>query len=87
MTERWRSKAARELVRKVRKMGGTAERMGNGKVKITGPDGSVTVQEPPNTRGLRGPWYVAISGMTGLKLQDEQKPKRAAPGLRGGRNG
>lgn len=46
MPERWRSSAARELAAAVRKAGGTVERTGRGRLKVTGPHGSVTIQEP-----------------------------------------
>lgn len=46
MPERWRSSAAHELVKAVRKAGGTVERMGRGRLRITGPAGVVTIQEP-----------------------------------------
>jgi hypothetical protein len=46
MPERWRSPAARELAAAVRKAGGTVERAGTGRIKVTGPQGSITIQEP-----------------------------------------
>jgi hypothetical protein len=46
MPERWRSSAARELAAAVRKAGGTVERTGRGRMRITGPDGEITIQEP-----------------------------------------
>lgn len=46
MTERWRSPAARNLARAVRRAGGTIDRAGVGKLRITGPGGSVTIHEP-----------------------------------------
>jgi len=46
MPERWRSSAARELAAAVRKAGGTVERAGRGRLKITGPSGEITIQEP-----------------------------------------
>jgi hypothetical protein len=44
--ERWRSNAARQLAQAVRDAGGTIERKGTGKLVVTGPAGSVTVNEP-----------------------------------------
>jgi hypothetical protein len=46
MAERWRSKATRDLVKAIRKAGGTVERGGVGKLTITGPAGTVTINEP-----------------------------------------
>ena len=46
MAERWRSSAARDLAKKISKAGGEVERAGVGKMKITGPTGSVTIAEP-----------------------------------------
>jgi hypothetical protein len=46
MPERWRSPAARDLVAAVRDAGGTVERAGTGKLRITGPTGTTTVHEP-----------------------------------------
>ncbi len=42
----WRSSAARELASPVRKAGGAVERAGKGRLRVTGPAGSVTIQEP-----------------------------------------
>ena len=42
----YRSKAARDLVSAVRKAGGEVERASKGRLKITGPSGTVTIQEP-----------------------------------------
>ena len=41
-----RSKAARDLIAAVRTAGGTVERTGRGRLKVTGPAGTVTIQEP-----------------------------------------
>jgi hypothetical protein len=46
MAERWRSAAARDLVKSVRKAGGDVERAGVGKMKVIGPKGTVTIVEP-----------------------------------------
>ncbi len=46
MPERWRSPAARNLAAAVRKAGGAMERAGTGRIKVTGPTGTVTIQEP-----------------------------------------
>jgi hypothetical protein len=46
MPEHWRSPAARELAAAIRKAGGTVERAGRGRLRITGPAGQITVQEP-----------------------------------------
>jgi hypothetical protein len=46
MAERWRSPAARDLVKAVRAAHGTVERVGRGKLRVTGPSGSVTITEP-----------------------------------------
>lgn len=55
MPERWRSSAARELAAAVRKAGGAVERMGRGRLRITGPAGEITIQEPSDStrRDLR----------------------------------
>ena len=46
MPERWRSNAARQLVKAARAAGGTVERAAPGRVKVTGPRGAITLQEP-----------------------------------------
>ena len=46
MAERWRSSAARDLVKKIQKAGGQVERAGVGKMKVFGPHGTVTIAEP-----------------------------------------
>jgi hypothetical protein len=53
--ERWRSSAARELAAAIRKAGGTVERAGRGRLRIAGPDGEITIQEPSDStrRDLR----------------------------------
>lgn len=71
MPERWRSSAARDLVKAVRKAGGTVERAGVGRLKITGPKGSVTVAEPASKtrRDLRrSAAAVLITERPGLEL-------------------
>ena len=71
MSERWRSKAARDLVRAVRAAGGSVERQGRGKLLITGPAGTTVITEPhgetrPDLR--RYAPAVHIRDATGLKL-------------------
>lgn len=71
MTERWRSAAARDLARAVRKAGGKIERVGVGKLKVTGPFGAVTIHEPDGeTRKdlARSSASRLIAEKTGLKL-------------------
>lgn len=46
MTERWRSEAARELVQAIRAAGGTVERSGVGRLKISANGQTITIQEP-----------------------------------------
>jgi len=46
MADKWRSPAARDLVKLIRGAGGTVERVGRGRLKITGPLGTVTIAEP-----------------------------------------
>ena len=71
MPERWRSNAARDLVKAVRKAGGFAERSGTGRIVVTGPTGSVTIQEPSGEtrRDLRSSSAgKLIAEKTGLNL-------------------
>jgi hypothetical protein len=71
VNERWRSDAARALAAAVRKAGGTVERTGKGRLQVTGPDGSVTIQEPSGEtrRDLRrSSAGRLIEERTGLKL-------------------
>jgi hypothetical protein len=71
MPERWRSPAARDLAAAVRKAGGTVERAGTGRIKVTGPAGTVTIQEPSgeSRRDLRRNSAVKLIGeATGLAL-------------------
>lgn len=71
MTERWRSPAARDLAKAVKKAGGEVERVGVGKMKVTGPFGSVTIHEPSaETRKdlARSSASRLIAEKTGLKL-------------------
>jgi hypothetical protein len=44
--DRWRSSAARELAAAIRKAGGKVERAGRGRLRIIGPAGEITIQEP-----------------------------------------
>lgn len=71
MAERWRSQAARELATAIRDAGGQVERTGVGKLKVTGPKGSVTIAEPSGEtrRDLRrSSAAVLITERTGLEL-------------------
>jgi hypothetical protein len=71
MPERWRSPAARELVATIRKAGGTVERVGSGRIRITGPGGTITIHEPAGEtrRDLRRDSVAAkIAGATGLEM-------------------
>jgi hypothetical protein len=74
MPERWRSSAARELAAAIRKAGGTVERAGSGRLKVTGPRGTVTIQEPSGDtrRDLRRSSAARkIEEATGLELGRE----------------
>ena len=74
MPERWRSSAARQLAQAVRQAGGTFERAGVGKVKVTGPQGSVTIHEPAGEtrRDLRKDSAARkIEDATGLNLTED----------------
>lgn len=67
----WRSKAARDLVKAVRDAGGEVERANRGRLKITGPSGTVTIQEPADEsrRDLRSSSASKlITEHTGLNL-------------------
>lgn len=71
MPERWRSNAARKLIRAVRDAGGLVERAGSGRIRITGPTGAITIQEPSGDtrRDLRGDSAARkIAEATGLNL-------------------
>jgi hypothetical protein len=71
VTERWRSPAARDLAKAVKKAGGEVERVGVGKMKVTGPLGSVTIHEPSSeTRKdlARSSASRLIAEKTGLEL-------------------
>jgi hypothetical protein len=77
--QRWRSPAARDLAAQVRAAGGTAERTGIGQIRITGPGGSLVIQEPggETRRDLRpGPSSreAQIRETTGLQLPGRQPP-------------
>lgn len=74
MAERWRSQAARDLVRAVRAAGGTVERTGKGKLRISGPDGTATIAEPAGEtrRDLRrGAAHRVLTERTGLDFGDD----------------
>ena len=71
MPERWRSPAARQLVKAVRAAGGKVERAGVGKLKITAPGGTITIHEPSGEtrRDLRrDSAVIKITEATGLKF-------------------
>ncbi|HCT78573.1 MAG TPA: hypothetical protein DGT23_18730 [Micromonosporaceae bacterium] len=71
MTERWRSAAARDLAKAVRAAGGTIERVGVGRIRVAGPNGSVTLHEPgtETRRDLgRSKAAILIEEHTGLDL-------------------
>lgn len=73
MPERWKSSATREMVKAVRDAGGTVERVDVGKLKITGPKGSVTIYEPASDtrRDLRrSSVYQRIENSCGLQLNE-----------------
>jgi hypothetical protein len=65
------SDAARRLVEAVKAAGGSVERMGRARLRITGPAGSVTIQEPggESRRDLRRSSDAKlIAEQTGLEL-------------------
>jgi hypothetical protein len=71
MPERWRSNAARELAAAVRKAGGDVERTSTGRIRITGPRGTITIHEPSGDtrRDLRRDGAAGkIAEATGLVL-------------------
>lgn len=72
MPERWRTDATRRLVKAVRRAGGSVERMSKGRLRITGPTGEVTIQEPDSEtrRDLRNNTAAKlIAERTGLPLE------------------
>jgi len=72
MPERWRSSAARDLVKAIRKAHGEVERVGTGRLKVTGPNGSVVIAEPSTEtrRDLRSSSAARlIAERTGLELR------------------
>lgn len=72
MGERWRSPAARDLVKAIREAGGTVDRRGVGRLVVTGPLGSATIAEPggETRRDLhRSSAARLIKEHTGLKLR------------------
>lgn len=76
MPERWRSRAARDLVSAVRKAGGAVERVGRGRLRITGPGGTITISEPAGDtrRDLRKDSAASkITDATGLPLVPEKE--------------
>jgi hypothetical protein len=71
MPERWRSNAARKLAKTIRDAGGSVERAGRGRIKVTGPAGEITIQEPAGDtrRDLRGDSAAKkIAEATGLDI-------------------
>jgi hypothetical protein len=71
MPERWRSSEARELVAAVRAAGGAAERVHPGRIRITGPRGTITIHEPAGAtrRDLRRSSAAKkVADATGLEL-------------------
>jgi hypothetical protein len=70
--DRYRSQAARDLAAAVKAAGGSVERAGKGRLVITGPNGSVTLQEPSGEtrRDLRRSSAARlITARTGLTLE------------------
>jgi hypothetical protein len=70
--ERYRSQAARDLAVAVKAAGGTVERARKGRLIVTGPAGSVTLQEPAGEtrRDLRRSSAARlIAQRTGLTLE------------------
>jgi len=75
--ERWRSNAARQLAKSVRDAGGSVERAGRGRIKVTGPRGTITIQEPSGDtrRDLRKDSAARkIAEATGLDLGQQPGP-------------
>ncbi len=73
MPERWRPAAARQFAAAVRAAGGQIERAGRGRIRVTGPAGAITLQEPSGDtrRDLRrGSAARKIAQATGLELED-----------------
>jgi len=73
MPERWRSGAARQLAAAIRAAGGTVERASRGRLKVTGPRGTITIQEPSGDtrRDLRRDSAARkIAEATGLVLDE-----------------
>jgi len=74
MPERWRSNAARKLAKAVRDAGGSVDRAGRGRIRVTGPRGTITIQEPSadTRRDLRKDSAAGkIAEATGLDLGQE----------------
>lgn len=71
MADRWRSSAARDLAKAIRRAGGEVERVGVGRMRVTGPAGVVTIHEPgAETRAdlARSSAAKLIAEKTGLDL-------------------
>jgi hypothetical protein len=72
MPKRYRSSAALDLVKAIQDAGGTVERVGRGKLRITGPAGVMTIHEPSTEtrRDLRqsSAWR-KITEQTGLTVE------------------
>jgi hypothetical protein len=72
VSEGWRSKAARDLAAAVRRAGGTVERTGKGRLRITGPAGTAVVAEPGASSGndkRAGNTVATIHQRTGLDVE------------------
>jgi hypothetical protein len=71
MVMNFRSSAARDLVTRIKDAGGQVERLSKGRLKVTGPTGSLTIHEPAGEtrRDLRrSSADRLIAERTGLKL-------------------
>jgi hypothetical protein len=69
----FRSSAARDLVTRIKDAGGKVERLSKGRLKVTGPTGSVTIHEPAGEtrRDLRhSKADRLIAERTGLELAE-----------------
>lgn len=67
----YRSKTARDLAKAIRRAGGEIERSGRGRLKVTGPTGTVTIQEPadePRRDLQRSSAWKLIAERTGLEI-------------------
>jgi hypothetical protein len=98
MPDRYRSAAARELVAAIRAAGGSVERVPPARLRVTGPRGAITIQEPAaggTRRDLRSDSPAArISDATGLAITSghpastrQRRPRPAQGGPRPPRHG